>query len=88
MIYCNITVFFTFYIVFIARIFQHNEQAIKTSQRKRKVTLFINLAIFAFISESLIQFAKGPCNENSLFYRQVLGEINRKKKHVLQHFKI
>ena len=55
---------------------------------ERKVTLFINLAIFAFISESLIEFAKFPCNENSLFYHQVLGEINRKKQHVLQHFKI
>ena len=88
MIYCNITIFFTFYIVFIARIFQHNEQATKTRQRKRKATLFFNLAIFAFISESLIEFAKFPCNENSLFYRQVLGEINRKKQHVLQRFKI
>ena len=38
--------------------------------------------------ESLIKFAKFPCNENSLFYHQALGEINRKKQHVLQHFKI
>ena len=40
---------------------------------------YINLAILTVISESLIEFAKFPCNKNILFY-QLLGEVNRKKQ--------
>ena len=88
MVYYNITVF-SYILHFVHyRYILHKEQVNppKVGKRKRKVTLFINLGIFAFISESLIEFATFACNEN--FFYDVLGEVNRTKQHVLLNFKI
>ena len=68
MVYYNINVFLTIYIVFIAGIFYIRKKP-------------IHLAIFTVISESLIKIATFPCNESPLFY-QVLAEVNRKKQHI------
>ena len=89
MFYYNITVF-SYILHFVHyRYILHKEQVNPPTlgKRKRKVTLFINLGIFAFISESLIEFATFACNENSLFY-EVLGQVNRTKQHALLNFKI
>ena len=43
--------------------------------------MFINLTIFAVVSDSLIEFAKFLCNESSLFY-QTLGEVNRRTQYI------
>ena len=64
MVYYKITVF-SYILHFVHyRYILHKEQVNppKVGKRERKVTLFINLGIFPFISESLIEFATFACN--------------------------
>ena len=89
MVYYKITIFSHIIHFVHYRDILHKEQVNppKLGKRKLKATFFVNLGIFAFISESLIEFATFACNENSLFY-EVLGQVNRTKQHVSLNFKI